>query len=248
FKLLLRSNQPITVPGVAEPVEPVRLVREFLIYLKSCFESTLKVPCPRAVVTVPAYQSFDVAYKARVREAAMLPEPLFESISTVEEPDAVLLSMGDLSQYYGKTVLVFDMGGGTLDVSVRDVDERDGRPFLTHRAVDGSDAAGRRVTDALSDRVLDAWERKHGFTFTDEERSTARRINHVPIDGAKRHLSRLAAEHGPDSERSFNCKVHFVGKETSTSSTARSVREFTALSRTVCEEARATVEKTLASA
>src|SRR6185295_9780884 len=104
---------------VSEAVAPQAIIRGLLAYLKTCFEKTAKMPCTRAVITVPAHEKYDVDYRGAVREAVMAGEALFESIDIIPEPDAVLLSIGDLSRFEGDRVLVYDMGGGTLDVSIR---------------------------------------------------------------------------------------------------------------------------------
>jgi molecular chaperone DnaK (HSP70) len=245
-KLLLRSNEPLVIEGLDEPVEPKRIVRGLLAHLKRCAETTLNMPCTRVVISVPAHEEFDVDYRAMVRAAAMEGEPLFESISTVPEPDAVLMSIGDLTSFIGQRVLVVDMGGGTLDVSLRDVEERDGRPYLTQLAVVGSDAAGRRVTEALTNHVLDRWQKEQGFTFSEEERKQAIRINYISIDDAKRHLSNMIRQFGPDSPKAHSCHLISPLGRYAPYTVSVQARELTDLSEDVCADAIMTVQKALA--
>jgi len=247
-KLLLRSNEPIVVPGLASPVEPKQIIRGMLAHLKSCAERTFATPCTRAVISVPAHEEFDVDYRARVREAAMEGEPLFQSISTIPEPDSVLMSIGDLQPLAGRRVLVFDMGGGTLDVSIRDVEMRDGHPFLTQLAVVGSDAAGRRVTQALIDHMIDKWEKDIGFTFSTEEREQAIRINFTSIDDAKRHLSSMIQQHGADSPRAHSCIMIAPRGKHEPYSVSVQAKVLTKLCEDVCADAIVTVERALARA
>ena len=247
-KLLLRSNEPVHLEGLDEPVEPKLIIRGLLAHLKACAERTLSMPCTRAVISVPAHEEFDVDYRAMVRAAAMEGEPLFESISTIPEPDAVLMSIGDLTTFVGRRVLVFDMGGGTLDVSIRDVEERDGRPYLTQLAVVGSNAAGRRVTEALIDLVLDKWQKEQGFTFAKDELLQAARINFISIDDAKRNLSSLVVQHGAESPRAHSCHVISPQAQRAPYAVSVQARELTELSREVCEDAVMTVQKALARA
>jgi molecular chaperone DnaK len=224
-------------------------VRGLLAHLKNCFERTMHVPLTHAVVTVPAHEEFDLDYRARVRNAAMSGDPIFESITTIPEPDAVLLSIGDLSPFMGTRVLVFDMGGGTLDVSVREVDEGDGdRPFLRQLAVVGSDAAGRRVTEALAARAVEKWENERGFTFSSADRELVLRNNYLATDDAKKSLSSLAAQFGNDAGRRHEVRLFSPIADRESYATAISVAEFVALGNPVCEDARSTVEKALARA
>lgn len=190
-KLLLRQNEPLQLPGLDTPLPPQDIIRGLLAYLKTCFEKTARMPCTRAVITVPAHEQFDVDYRSAVRRAVMSGESLFESIDIVPEPDAVLLSVGDLSQFEDECVLVFDMGGGTLDVSIREIEMRDGRPFLRQLAVTGSDAAGRSVTEALADRLLEKRQEMQGFTYSTAELAQAKLINFLEVDDVKRRLSGL---------------------------------------------------------
>lgn len=192
-KLLLRDNKPLQIPGVEQPVEPKAIVRGLLAYLKQCFEHTAQMTCSRAVVTVPAYNEFDADYRAAVRDAVMSPEPLFESIDVLPEPDAVLMSFGDYSGFDGETVLVFDMGAGTLDVTIREVSVVDNFPILLQKAIAGSSAAGSKITDALALIALAKREREQHFTYSHENLEAAKRMNHLAIDDAKRSLSGAVA-------------------------------------------------------
>lgn len=248
FKLLLRDNAPIEVPGVGA-VDPVDLTRRFVGYLQQCYESHFHEPCVRAVVTVPANASFDADYRERLQQALQGgPQgPLFESFATLAEPDAVLMSMIDLSELHERTVLVFDMGGGTLDVTIRRVEMEGDRPILHHASVVGSDAAGVQVTRALTDHLLDRWEQNGKFSFTKDERLAAHRVNHFSIDTYKRHLSGLTrqGQGGLESARPLNCRVNAVGRGEGHYSENVPAKLLTDLSRPTCERAIETVENAL---
>jgi len=250
LKLLLRENRPMTLSGVGS-YDPTDLMRGFIAYLKGCYESHFHEPCNRAVISVPAHEDFDFDYRERIRETVYGSgdrEPLFESVATLHEPDAVLLSMIDLSPLFGKTVLVFDMGGGTLDVSIRHVDEEGGKPKLAHCSVVGSSAAGVKVTEALVNDILDRWQGKGGFTFSKEERLSAARVNHFGIDYAKRQLAGLATQDGLDSLSTYNCQVNFPSRGLGWFSDDIPASRLTELSRPTCDLAVATVEKALSEA
>ena len=189
FKLLLRENEPLRLEGLEVVVEPVDLVRGLLSFLKECLERHLRMTCSRAVVTVPAHQAFDTDYRSLLRNAAMGSQPLFDSLDIIHEPDAVLMSIGDLREFNDQRVLVFDMGGGTLDVSIREVEIRDTGPFLHQLAVAGSSAAGRQVTDDLADALIAKREQSQQFSYSDEDRYKARQLNFLEIDDVKKVLS-----------------------------------------------------------
>jgi molecular chaperone DnaK (HSP70) len=169
-----------------------------LAYLKACFERTFNSPCNRVVITAPAYEEFDVDYVAQIRQAVMGDDPLFESFVTISEPDAVLLSLGSLEHFSGKKILVFDMGGGTLDIAIREVELVDGKPFLSQLAVMGSTTAGRKLTELLASEMLNAWEGNRKTPFSNEERESLIRYNFQAIDETKRMLSALSNTPGTD--------------------------------------------------
>lgn len=247
FKKLLRENQPLAVEGVGE-ISPMELAYGFLGHLKRCYEMRFDI-CDRAVITVPANQRYDFDYKTRIRQVVTgfgEKDPLFTSVETLEEPDAVIRSLIELEDLFDKTVLVFDMGGGTLDVSIRHVEVRGDDIHLSHLAVDGSDDAGGRITDALGSEILDRWERQAGFSFTDEERTNTVRFNHYAIDSTKRRLSAITHRDGLDARRTVNCQI-LVPSRAPHSVDVPAVT-LTDISRPVCEGARSTVEKALAEA
>lgn len=194
LKLLLRNNEPISLPGLEHPVTPVELIRGLLSFLKKCFSQTFNAPCETVVITRPAYSEFDVDYRHQIREAVLGDEPLFDSFTTLEEPDAVLLSLGSLEDLVGKKVLVFDMGGGTLDITIRSVEERDHRPYLELLAIHGSSVAGRYLTESVANHLFDQAS-TNGLlpsALSEEDRASLLRLNFSSIDRAKRIVSSLA--------------------------------------------------------
>ncbi|MBW2278706.1 MAG: Hsp70 family protein, partial [Deltaproteobacteria bacterium] len=107
----------------------------------------------RAVVTVPAY--FNDAQRSCVREAGELAE--LNVIRTLNEPTAAALAFGT-RQTERKKVVVFDLGGGTFDVSIVDIDADmyevlgvDGCTFLG--GIDFDRACMNLVTDRLSEKA-----------------------------------------------------------------------------------------------
>ncbi len=81
--------------------------------LKARAEAKLGQPVNRAVITVPAY--FTDAQRQATREAGRLAE--LEVVRIINEPTAAALAYGGGQQAPG-TVLVYDLGGGTFDVSI----------------------------------------------------------------------------------------------------------------------------------
>ncbi|ETZ23302.1 molecular chaperone DnaK [Pedobacter sp. V48] len=94
---------------------PIELSAEILKELKARAEHALKTPVNRAVITVPAY--FNDSQRQATRDAGKLAG--LDVLRIVNEPTAASLAYGlGLDPTQQKTIAVYDLGGGTFDVSV----------------------------------------------------------------------------------------------------------------------------------
>ncbi|OGX90909.1 Fe-S protein assembly chaperone HscA [Hymenobacter coccineus] len=94
---------------------PIELSADILKELRARAEHALKTPVNRAVITVPAY--FNDSQRQATRDAGRLAG--LEVLRIVNEPTAAALAYGiGLSPDEEKTVAVYDLGGGTFDVSI----------------------------------------------------------------------------------------------------------------------------------
>ncbi len=97
----------------ARKIRPAEVSSEILKHLKNLAEKNLKTEIKKAVITVPAY--FDEAAKNATKLAANLAG--LDVLRLVNEPTAAALAYG-LDNSAEGTYCVFDLGGGTFDVSV----------------------------------------------------------------------------------------------------------------------------------
>ncbi|MEO1094515.1 MAG: molecular chaperone DnaK [Cyanobacteria bacterium J06638_28] len=109
-------------------------------------------PITGAVITVPAY--FNDAQRQATRNAGRIAG--LEVKRILNEPTAAALAYG-LEQQYSQTVLVFDLGGGTFDVSILDV----GDGVFEVRATAGDTQLGgsnfdKKIVDWLAEQFLEA--------------------------------------------------------------------------------------------
>ena len=94
---------------------PIELSAEILKELKGRAEHALKTPVNRAVITVPAY--FNDSQRQATRDAGKLAG--LDVLRIVNEPTAASLAYGiGLDPTQQKTIAVYDLGGGTFDVSI----------------------------------------------------------------------------------------------------------------------------------
>lgn len=97
---------------------PIELSAQILKELKTRAEHALKTPVNRAVITVPAY--FNDSQRQATRDAGRLAG--LDVLRIVNEPTAASLAYGiGLDPTQRKTIAVYDLGGGTFDVSILDI-------------------------------------------------------------------------------------------------------------------------------
>jgi molecular chaperone DnaK (HSP70) len=101
----------------ARVVTPQEVAAEVLRELRAIAEADLGTTVRKAVVTVPAY--FDDAQRQATRDAARIAG--LEVVRIVNEPTAASLAYGIGSLRSAERIVVFDLGGGTFDVTVLDI-------------------------------------------------------------------------------------------------------------------------------
>ncbi len=118
----------------------------------------LGFPVRRAVVTVPAY--FTDRQRQAVKEAGKLVD--LEVVRIINEPTAAALAYG-IGKHLQERVLVFDLGGGTFDVSIIDIRDR----VFEVKATGGDIFLGGLDFDnAVIAHVLDDFRAKHGIDLS----------------------------------------------------------------------------------
>src|SRR5437763_11291245 len=111
------TNWTIEVDG--KKFTPQEMSARILQKLKRDAESYLGDTVTQAVVTVPAY--FDDAQRTATREAGEIAG--LEVLRIINEPTAAALAYGLDREGGDQTILVFDLGGGTFDVSILEIGE-----------------------------------------------------------------------------------------------------------------------------
>jgi molecular chaperone DnaK len=143
-KRLTGSNEKLTAHGKEYAPEEIQAM--LLKYLVSCAETGLKEKIDRAVITVPAYFT-DVQRRATTK-AGELAGLTVERI--INEPTAAALDYGLSNLKETKNVLVYDLGGGTLDVTVLELFEG----VIDVKASSGNNHLGGKDFDEIIMRHL----------------------------------------------------------------------------------------------
>lgn len=127
-----------------ESYSPTEISAKILEKLKRDAEDYLGESVSEAVITVPAY--FNSDQKKATREAGL--ESGFDDIQLTNEPTAAALAYGvENEEEIQGTSMVFDFGGGTLDVSIIDVDNDKSPPEYHVRVAEGNNELGGRDFD-----------------------------------------------------------------------------------------------------
>jgi molecular chaperone DnaK len=138
---------------------PVEISAMILGKLKADSEARLGCPIRRAVITVPAY--FNDAQRRATEQAGTLAE--LEVVRLVNEPTAAALAYG-LDMENAHTILVWDLGGGTFDVSVLEL----GDGVFQVKAVNGDTQLGGDDYDAsLAEVLVEEFRRQWGVELGD---------------------------------------------------------------------------------
>jgi molecular chaperone DnaK len=146
---------------------PQEISARTLMKLKRDAEAYLGDTVTQAVITVPAY--FDDAQRTATKEAGQIAG--LEVLRIINEPTAAALAYGLDKSDEDETILVFDLGGGTFDVSVLEIGDGVFEVKRTHGdTVLGGDDWDQRVIDWLVNQFKSA----HGVDLANDRMATQR--------------------------------------------------------------------------
>jgi molecular chaperone DnaK len=159
------TNWTIDVDGKAYTAQEISA--RTLMKLKRDAESYLGDTVTQAVITVPAY--FDDAQRTATKEAGQIAG--LEVLRIINEPTAAALAYGLDQESGDHTILVFDLGGGTFDVSVLEIGDGVFEVKSTHGDTKlGGDDWDQRVIDWL----VDAFKSAHGIDLAKDNMAVQR--------------------------------------------------------------------------
>ena len=158
---------------------PIELSADILKELRARAEHALKTPVNRAVITVPAY--FNDSQRQATRDAGRLAG--LEVLRIVNEPTAAALAYGiGLDPDEEKTVAVYDLGGGTFDISILRIQQG----IFEVLSTNGDTYLGG---DDLDRAVVDHWTATFGLPDSFHSNPHLQQQLRLAAEIAKKYLS-----------------------------------------------------------
>ena len=158
---------------------PQEISAIILSRLKEIAQAQLGRPICKAVITVPAY--FSDTQRQATREAGEIAG--LEVARIINEPTAAAL-VYEAAQHQGKRILVYDLGGGTFDVSVVRIEQGVVEVISSHG---NNHLGGDDFDHKIVEHVLEHLKLKHGVDVADRPQAMARILRSA--EDAKKRLS-----------------------------------------------------------
>ena len=182
IKRKMGTDEKVKIEG--KEYTPEEISAMILAYIKDYCESYLGEKVTKAVITVPAY--FDNAQKQATKDAGKIAGLEVERI--VNEPTAAALAYGLDKQDKTQTILVYDLGGGTFDVSILEL----GDGVFEVKATSGNNHLGGDDFDQRSiDYLVKEFKKENGVDLS-KDKMAMQRLKEV-AEKAKKDLSGMVS-------------------------------------------------------
>jgi len=183
YKVIENNNQPIIEVEYKKQVKtflPEEISSIVLTKLKETAESYIGESVTDAVITVPAY--FNDSQRQATKDAGVIAG--LNVLRIINEPTAAAIAYGLDKKDEEQTVLMFDLGGGTFDVSLLIIE---GGIFEVKATAGDTHLGGEDFDNLLMKHFIDEFKRKNKVDISDNKKSL-RRLK-TACERAKRTLS-----------------------------------------------------------
>ncbi len=159
FKIVKADNGDAWVEARGDKMAPPQVSAEVLRKMKKTAEDYLGEEVTEAVITVPAY--FNDSQRQATKDAGRIAG--LEVKRIINEPTAAALAFGMDKQEGDRKIAVYDLGGGTFDISIIEIAELDGEHQFEVLSTNGDTFLGGEDFDQrLIDYIIDEFKKDQG--------------------------------------------------------------------------------------
>ena len=163
FGIVKADNGDAWVQVKGDKIAPPQVSAEVLKKMKKTAEDFLGESVSEAVITVPAY--FNDSQRQATKDAGRIAGLDVKRI--INEPTAAALAYGMDKQEGDKVVAVYDLGGGTFDISIIEIDEMDGEHTFEVLATNGdTHLGGEDFDNRLINYLVAEFKKDQGMDLT----------------------------------------------------------------------------------
>ena len=161
FKIIKSDNGEAWVEGKGKKYSPSQISAFILQKMKETAEKYLGQAVTKAVITVPAY--FNDAQRQATKDAGKIAG--LEVLRIINEPTAAALAYG-LDKKNGQKIAVYDLGGGTFDVSILEI----GDGVFEVKSTNGDTfLGGEDFDDSIVSYLIDEFKKDNGIDLRNDK-------------------------------------------------------------------------------
>ena len=171
FKIIKAENGDAWVEVKGEKLAPQQISAQVLTKMKKSAEDYLGHEIKEAVITVPAY--FNDSQRQATKDAGKIAG--LEVKRIINEPTAADLAFGMDKKTGDQKVAVYDLGGGTFDISIIELAEIDGEKQFEVLSTNGDTSLGGEDFDnVLIDHLVSEFKKEQNFDLTQDSSAIQR--------------------------------------------------------------------------
>ncbi|XOD70199.1 MAG: molecular chaperone DnaK [Sodalis sp. (in: enterobacteria)] len=165
YKIIAADNGDAWLEVKGQKMAPPQISAEILKKMKKTVETYLGETVTEAVITVPAY--FNDTQRQATKDAGRIAGLDVKRI--INEPTAAALAYGLDKETGNRTIAVYDLGGGTFDISIIEIDDVDGEKTFEVLATNGDTHLGGEDFDSrLINYLVDAFKKDQGIDLRND--------------------------------------------------------------------------------